>query len=613
MSIKRILASALGLVLSVALVGAQSPPLLPLAQVRPGMRGVGKTVFSGSQVEEFGVEVVDIIRNYYPQQDLILVRLHGERIDYTGVVAGMSGSPVYLEGKLVGALALRVGSFTKEALAGVTPIEQMVSLIDKEKDRPWEEMSSGSSWNRYLDFALGVGRDDRQQGDLWEEVFSSRSFNSGLPVPVAFSGFRREVVDWASERLAQWGFVAVQGGSSSSDERGGPVALQPGDAVSQVLIDGDMGIDVAGTVTWCRGDTVLAFGHQVFGVGAVRLPMGQTRVLATVPSLLGSDKVTTVSRIIGTIRQDRLSGLFGIVGEVPPMIPVCIRYRSLSGQVQEYHFRVAVARQLDTVIPFYLRIAVLNALLTSRLGGGDVSLKAEGEISLADGKKVRLDNFFTGTRSAGFFSPSSDAVQAADDLTAVLASLMVNQFQEPAISKVDVEFSERPSFASAEIAAVWYDKTEVAPGDTVTVTLLLRPFQSQQTLRIVRRVVIPATVTGDRLRIIVGGAAAVEAIARRQNPARFQPKSFAHLVKLLNERRRNDRLYVQVLTSEVGAMVGDAPMPNLPRSVLTVFDSRRMEQIALLTSNVVYEEAVPVDLVVTGSRTLRLRVRGRAE
>lgn len=613
MSIKRTLASVLGLVLSVTLAGAQSPPLFPLAQVRPGMRGVGKTVFSGSQVEEFGVEVVDIIRNYYPQQDLILVRLHGERIDYTGVAAGMSGSPVYLEGKLVGALALRVGSFTKEALAGVTPIEQMVSLIDKEKDRAREEMSNGSSWNPYLDFALGAGRDARQQGDLWEAVFSTRSFNSGLPVPVGFSGFRREVVDWASERLAQWGFVAVQGGSSSSDEPDGPVALQPGDAVSQVLIDGDMGIDVAGTVTWCRGDTILAFGHQVFGVGAVRLPMGQTRVLATVPSLLGSDKVTTVSRIIGTIRQDRLSGLFGIVGEVPPMIPVYIRYRSLSDQVQEYHFRVAVARQLDTVIPFYLRIAVLNALLTSRLGGGDVSLKAEGEISLADGRKVRLDNFFTGTRSAGFFSPSSDAVQAADDLTAVLASLMVNQFQEPAISKVDVEFRERPSFASAEIAAVWYDKTEVAPGDTVTITLLLRPFQSQQTLPIVRRVVIPATVTGDRLRIIVGGATAVEAIARRQNPARFQPKSFAHLVKLLNERRKNDRLYVQVLTSEVGAMVGDAPMPNLPRSVLTVFDSRRMERIALLTSNVVYEEAVPVDLVVTGSRTLRLRLRGRTE
>ncbi len=613
MSMKPTLVSALGLALSVALAGAQSPPFLPLAQVRPGMKGVGKTVFSGSQVEEFGVEVVDIIRNYYPQQDLILVRLHGERIDYTGVVAGMSGSPVYLEGKLVGALALRVGSFTKEALAGVTPIEQMVSLIDKEKSRAWEEARCGSSWNPYLDFALGAGRDAGLKGDLWEEVFNARLFSDGFPVPVGFSGFRREVVDWARERLARWGFVAVQGGRSSSDEPNGPVTLQPGDAVSQVLIDGDMAVDVAGTVTWCRGDTVLAFGHQVFGVGAVRLPMGQTRVLATVPSLLGSDKVTTVSRIIGTIRQDRQTGLFGIVGEEPPMIPVHIRYRSLNGEVQEYHFRVAVARQLDTVIPFYLRIAVLNALLTGRLGGGDVSLRVEGQICLADGKKVALDNFFTGTRTAGFFSPSSDAVQAADDLTAVLAALMVNQFQEPAISKVEAEFSERVGFATAEIAAAWYDKTEVAPGDTVTVTLLLRPFQSQQTLRIVRKVAIPVTVTDDRLRLVVGGAAAVEAIARRQNPAHFQPRSFAHLIKLLNERRRNDRLYVQVVTSGVGAMVGDAPMPNLPRSVLTVFDSRRTEQGALLTSNVVYEEAVPVDLVVTGSRTLRLRVKGRAE
>jgi len=240
-------------------------------------------------------------------------------------------------------------------------------------------------------------------------------------------------------------------------------------------------------------------------------------------------------------------------------------------------------------------------------------LKAIGEIMLADGRKVVLDNFYTGTRTAGFFSPSSDAVRAADDLAAVLAALMVNQFQAPDISRVEVEFSERPGFASAEIAAVWYDKTEVAPGDTVTITLLLRPFQSQRTERVVRRVAIPKAVTSDRVTLMLGGAAAVDAAERRQNPARFQPRSFAHLVKLLNERRRNDRLYLQVIAPEVGALVGDAPMPNLPLSVLTVLNSSRTAQGALLTGSVVCEEAVPVGLVVSGSRTLRLRVKGRAE
>jgi hypothetical protein len=613
MSMKRTLASMACVALFAGVAKAQPSAFLPLDQVRPGMKGFGKTVFYGSQVEEFGVEVVDIIRNYYPQQDLILVRLHGERVDYTGVVAGMSGSPVYLQGKLAGALALRVGSFTKEPLAGVTPIEQMVSLIHKEKDRSLEEAGSRSAWNPYLEAALGAASAGGQETDLWERVAHVHLSGNALPVPVGFSGFRSEVVDYARERLARWGFVAVQGGSGSANEARGPVNLRPGDAISQVLIDGDMAIDVAGTVTWIQGDTVLAFGHQVFGVGAVRLPMGETRVLATVPSLLGSDKVTTVSRIIGTIHQDRLSGLFGIVGEEPPMVPVHIRYRSLSGELHEYRFRVAVARQLDTVIPFYLRIAVLNALLTSRLGGGDVSLKAIGEIMLADGRKVVLDNFYTGTRTAGFFSPSSDAVRAADDLAAVLASLMVNQFQAPDISRVEVEFSERPGFASAEIAAVWYDKTEVAPGDTVTITLLLRPFQSQRTERVVRRVAIPKAVTSDRVTLMLGGAAAVDAAERRQNPARFQPRSFAHLVKLLNERRRNDRLYLQVIAPEVGALVGDAPMPNLPLSVLTVLNSSRTAQGALLTGSVVCEEAVPVGLVVSGSRTLRLRVKGRAE
>ncbi|MCR4438768.1 MAG: SpoIVB peptidase S55 domain-containing protein [bacterium] len=591
----------------------QSPAFLPLDQVRPGMKGIGKTVFYGSQVEEFGVEVVDVIRNYYPQQDLILVRLHGERVDYTGVVAGMSGSPVYLEGKLAGALALRVGSFAKEPLAGVTPIAQMFSLIDKEKDRHLEEAQVGSAWNPYLDLALSGAGQGRDTDSVWEEVASARASSSTLPVPVGFSGFRSEVVDYARERLARWGFVAVQGGMGSQRATPGPVNLQPGDAVSQVLIDGDMVIDVAGTVTWCQGDTVLAFGHQVFGVGAVRLPMGEARVLTTVPSLMGSDKVTAVSRIIGTIRQDRISGLFGIVGEEPPMVPVHIRYHSLNGSTQEYRFRVAVARQLDTVIPFYLRIAVLNALLTSRLGGGDVSLRAEGQIFLADGRRVALDNFFTGTRTAGFFSPSSDGVMAADDLAAMLASLMVNQFQEAAISRVEVEFSERAGFASAQIAAVWYDKTEVVPGDTVGITAVLRPFQSDKVVRVVRQVVIPRTVTANRVTIVLGGAAAVTAAERRQNPARFQPRSFGHLLKLLNERRRNDMLYLQLVSPEIGVMVGDAPMPNLPLSVLTVLNSNRLAQGAMLTGNVVYEEAIPVGMVVSGSRSLRVRVKGRAQ
>ncbi|MDZ7412985.1 MAG: hypothetical protein ONB15_05545 [candidate division KSB1 bacterium] len=592
-------------------VRAQSPGFLHLEQVKPGMRGVGKTVFCGSQVEEFGVEVVDVIRNYYPQQDLILVRLHGERIDYTGVVAGMSGSPVYLEGKLAGALALRVGSFTKEALAGVTPIDQMLSVIGKEKDRRLEEVKLGSAWNPYLELALGL-RDETEAADLWQRVAAAPAAGNAIPVPVAFSGFRREVVDYAREPLGRWGFVAVQGGMGTAADADGPVALQPGDAISQVLIDGDMGIDVAGTVTWCHGDTVLAFGHQVFGVGAVRLPMGEARVVATVPSLMGSDKVTMLSRIIGTIRQDRQSGLLGIVGEEPPMVPVHIRYRSLNGLTQEYKFRVAVAQQLDTVIPFYLRIALLNALLTSRLGGGDVSLRTEGHVLLADGQKVSLDNFFTGTRTAGFFSPSSDAVKAADELTGVLAALMVNDFREPKIERVEVQFNECAGFASAEIAATWCDRTEVEPGDTVMLAIELRPFQGERPVRVVRRMTIPKTVTSGSLAIVLGGAREVEASERRRNPARYQPASFAHLLSLLNSRRRNDMLYVQLVSQDVGAMMGGAPMPNLPLSILTVLDSRRMAQGGLLVGSVLHEEAVPVGMVVNGGRTLRVHVRGRA-
>ncbi len=202
-------------------------------------------------------------------------------------------------------------------------------------------------------------------------------------------------------------------------------------------------------------------------------------------------------------------------------------------------------------------------------------------------------------------------MKAADELAAVMAALMVNNFQQADLRKVEVEFRECAGNAAADIVGTWCDKTEVEPGDTVTVAVELQPFQGQGLMRVLRRIGVPKTVRPGRITIVLGGAREVEASERRLNPARFQPKSFTHLLTLLNSRRRNDMLYLQVLSPEIGAMVGDAPMPNLPSSVLTVLNSHRLAQGSMLTGKVVHEEAVPVGMVVNGGRTLRVRVKGQ--
>ena len=587
--------------------------ILPLAQVKPGMKGTAKTVFSGTQIEEFGIEVLDIVKNFYPQRDVILVRLTGERVRETGVVGGMSGSPVYIEGKLVGALALRFGVFQKEPIAGVMPIEGMLEILGKEERRDQELPSTRGGGFSYWDAAFGLKNGSAKDVILepLQGLVSRRSENtflSPIRLPLVFSGFRTEVVQACEPILTNLGFVAIQGGNSPRSDTASTEPILPGSAVSEVLLDGDMGIELTGTVTWREGNKILAFGHGGLEGGAVSLPLGRARILTTLSSLMSSEKFPLMTEIIGTVRQDRTTGLLGVLGEKAEMIPVQVHCISSSGEQKIFRFRIAQERTLNPLTPFFLRAALINALESGRLAGGDFSLAVQGQIHFENKAVVKFDNFYSSIETPGFFSPMSDVLAATNDIASVVAALMMNDFPSPNITQVELSFRSIPGKKSAKIESLWYDKTTVRPGETVTLILNLQPYQGKR-VKLVQPIQIPETITENQVTILVGSGPSISQAEQRVAPQKFRPQNFGQLVELLNMRRRNNLLYIQTKIPDQGALVEGKELPELPPSILAVMDSKKTSgNSSLLRERVLQEKQLPVDYALSGSKSIRIKV-----
>jgi len=593
--------------------GAFAQSLLPLAEVKPGQRGVAKTIFSGNTVEEFGIEVVDILHNFWPQRDLILVRLLGDKVQHTGVVAGMSGSPVYIDGKLLGAISYSLGLFAKEPIAGVTPIEAMLEVIDRERSRR-EEMAFANRHNpTFLDIALGL-----KEG-TWENFLpptvaahairgDKASWLVPIHTPLILSGFSPDVVGQVSGLLEPLGFRCMLGGSSSSV--GGDISptFQPGDAIGGVLIDGDLNIAGVGTVTYVNGNHVLAFGHRFFESGPVTIAMGKAKILTTLSSLMASEKLPEVTSVVGTIRQDRWSGIYGVVGEPPPMTPVKVTYRSSLQSERVFQFRVAEDRSLSPIMPLFLRLALFNALESARLAGGDVSLRVVGAISLEGGQRVLLDNYFAGMQNPVFFSPFDVMMQATADVAAVFGALLANDFEVPKIAEMDLTFTATPGKRLAKIESVWYDKSEAEPGDSLRLKIFLTPYRATE--RVLDQVIqIPQELQQDQLTLFIGSGQSITARDRILVPKKFEPTDFHQLLDLLRQRRRNNTLYIQLRVRDMGALIKGEEMPLLPPSIMNVMSTvKTAGDYSPLREQLIGEYQIPTDYALLGDKTIRIKI-----
>ncbi len=561
--------------------------IMPLSEVKAGMKGVAYTVFEGVKPEPMDVEVLGILRNVNgPKGDIILVRLGGKKAEYTGVVAGMSGSPVYIDGKLVGALAFRIGEFSKEPIGGVTPIEEMLEINALDQSQPAD--------------AKSVAPDATSEATRTSGPGIARFANLLTPIetPLVFSGFTEDAVQRFAPQFAAAGVVPVMGAGSVSDEKQ-PEPIVPGSAVSMVLVRGDMNIAATCTVTYVDPERLLACGHPVLQFGSVDIPMTKARVLATLASPLNAFKIVNTTEQIGSFVQDRHTGILGRIGDQPQMIPVTLRIHG-TNKPKEFHYEVLNNSRLT---PVAIMSTVFSALQGVNEAGEDVTYRMSGKIDVNGYPEVRMQNMFAPT-DAGLPAAFAPALALGDRF----GRIYQNPYDKPKVNGVELDFDMVRERKSAQLESVRTDVTEARPGDDITVEAVLRPYRGE---RIVRQipVKIPTSTPKGTLRILVSDGMTLDRM--RGIAGNFGRKlDLASTIALLNKDHSNDRLYVSLMEANPQAMVGDKVMPTLPLSVMNVMDGMRGTQDMIVTGeSSVNESSTPLDYVVSGAQVITVSVK----
>lgn len=586
-----------------------SQEILTLEELRPGMMATAKTIFQGEEIEAFGVEILDILHNFYPKRSVVIVRLHGEKAEFTGPTAGMSGSPVYYEDRLIGALAYAFSPFPKDPIMGVTPISEMLEIFDHEQHREKERAYAGhfDRMQRFLEVATGLAPPDWQ---AFVPPAPESDRNTGLqrlPLPLYLGGFSNQTFELAHEPLSRWHFVPMRGGSAGSRNEGSE--LTPGAPVAAVLVSGDFDIAATGTVTYRSGNKILGFGHSFFDNGPIELPMAQAHVLVTLSSSLGSSKLATTGRLVGTLRQDRTTGVMGEIGALPEMTDVEMTYIAESGARSSFRFAVMKEPTLASFAPLLLRLALINGIESARLGTGFNTLQVRGFARIDDGTKILLDNLYPGIQPTAAFSFLNSVLHSTGEIAATLAAVTNNPYKAVQIAEVKVEFTSLPGRKSATLEEVWVDKTIVEPGDTIAVTYSIRPRMGEPQLA-TQKLVVPGSIKGRTLTVVVGGASALNLYERRYSPGKFDATSYKKLIEILKKNRRNDRLFFQLRLSDQGVTTENEELPGLPPSVYPVLTYRNsQDETRALRDWVVQEIELPQPYMVEGLRAVRLRIQ----
>ena len=588
----------LSLVVSVtATASSESPsaaplnaPLMTVDQVRPGMKGVAYTVFQGTQPEAMEVEILGVLKDVNgPKSDVILVRLRGDRPEYSGVVAGMSGSPVYVDGKLLGALAFRIGQFAKEPIAGVTPIAEMLEISELDHSRPADAQPASS--NRPETSRVSA------PGDAIG-VDQYRDFLTPIDTPIVFSGFSDETLRRFAPQFAAAGVVPVSGIGSADPNAHDPSPLVPGSAVSAVLIEGDMNVAATCTVTYVDPQRLLACGHPLLQFGMVDLPMTKAEVVATLASPLNSFKIVNTTEAVGSFVQDRHNGILGRFGKTPEMIPVTLTVRGGS-KPKQFHYKVLNNAKLT---PVAVMATVFNSLQGVNEYGEEITYRMRGTIKVQGYPDVTLRNMFAP------FDNTPTAAVVAMSLGDRFGRIFDNPYVTPGITGVDLEFDLSRERRWARLESARTDVTEARPGDDIVIESVLRPYRGE---RIVRQipVKVPTSTPKGTLRILVSDGDTLDRM-RRAVPAFARKMDLASTIAMINKDHANTRLYVSLLEANPQAIVEDKVMPTLPLSVMNVMEGMRGTQdMVVIGESSVNEASAPMDYVVSGAQLISVTIK----
>jgi hypothetical protein len=598
-----VVALALGVVIAPALRAAgDQPQILPLDQVKPGMKGLAYTIFAGDKIEPFDVEVIGILPNLMgPKQSIILVQLHGDKAEHTGVVAGMSGSPVYIDGKLVGALSLKFGVFVKEPLAGVTPIEDILSIPTGDASNPKTlSVRTATAGNTEAASASGADLPHYQLPAKWAQAAgaSGDAFLEPIASPLVFSGVVPATLRQYAAEWAPYGMVAAAGGTAApaSDD----AKIVPGDMVSMLLVQGDISMSAACTVTAVAEDRVYACGHPLFGLGASDMPLARGRTLTTLSSDFNSTKIVNAGGVIGTLTEDRLTAVMGRIGPAPQMIPVDLTVVTPAGEKQ-FHSEMISNPKLT---PLLMGLIAFNGLTQNTAYGEGSTMKLSGNIDIDGHSPVSLEDMYAPTDQ---FVP--DGTFVASSVQTTFTRIFSNPYEMPKVNKVSLRVESIPDRRVASILNAWSEVSEAQPGDPVTIKVLLRPYRGAPVIRDVP-ITIPAQATrGSTLRVQVSDA---DSLNRIPNLVAAQGRlgGLDQLISLLNRERRNNQLYVTLLKPTPTLLVEDKELPDAPLSQINVLDQKRLPgNSALLRESTAGEWSVRMDEIISGSTSVFIKIK----
>ncbi len=565
--------------------GLEPGATMPVDQLRRGQVGIGRTVFQGTRIDSFGAEILGVLHNVFgPGIDIILARLSGDPLDDTGVIAGMSGSPVYIDGKLIGAVAYSFGSFSKEPIAGITPIADMQAVLE----RP---LKTARDEGRPDTWAPSAGGPNPELTDL---SIPEAGGLKPVATPLAMSGFSPRVVADLRQEFLRVGLLPVQGGGGvDSTLAQGP--FEPGAALGVQLIRGDFSITGIGTLTHRDGDRIIGFGHPMLFGGSTTMPMTAAFIHQVLPSQRLSFKLGTASRPMGVIVQDRAPGVAGIVGQRADMIPARVDVHS-PGNRESFSMEILRNREFS---PILMRYAVANALISAEKRSGEATVRTRTRIHLAGYPPLDLGNIHSGPNVL------SDAVLGA---TSSLGRLMQNPFEPVRLDEVVFSLEVEEEIHAAHIESIRLRKTRFRPGDRVRVTILLHPYLgTPETVETELR--LPAEARSGKLILRASSAEQHRRLESKRAPGEYAPRDFEHLIRLLKNGDRNDTLIIDLLSLRRGVTVQGKEVTSLPPSVLSALRfSGRSGDIKSVEQTVLHRSRVRTDYALSGSQTVIIYV-----
>ena len=593
---------------AVTLASAAPVEVLRLEDVRPGMKGIGRTVFEGSRVDEFKVEIIGVLENVSPRQSMILARLTGGPLANTGVIAGMSGSPVYIDGKLVGAVAYGF-PFSKETIAGITPIGEMIDATNgpvapraasarfptpvgmSGLQAPLDARAMMSALQRPVPALAPAGATVRGQAP---PELHGQSLKP-LSLPLVFSGFDAGTFEWAKGMFSAMGFSPVMG--TGTGVTANLPDLEPGGAVGLSLIEGDMDLSATGTITHIEDGRVYAFGHPFYNLGPTQFPMKKAYVYSVFPSLYQSWKISSAGEAVGTIDQDRTTAIAGRLGRTPRMIPVQVNLRTSRGQERKFSFRMVDDELFSPVLAY---VALASVLQSNERAFGTSTVRVDATLSLTGKPDVRVGDLFT---------QEQPAVQAAALVAAPLAFLMTNDFERVTVDGLTVDVSSDETIQSATLERAWLERTgPVRPGMTLPLKVLLRTYRGEAVSRTIP-VAIPANAPAGTYTLLVSNGDALTALEQREMRQAFAPRDLDQMIRAINALRHNNHVYVRLLRSDEGAIVRGEYLQSLPPSVMSVLGGAEqgVSVVPIRTASV-WDFEMPTDYAVAGARVLTVAV-----